>query len=79
VIPLLRTTTYLAAIHETRELLATAQPGEDLVTLIGVPPDVRRELDAFCAAHPGPLGEEIAETLRMRDAMLECLEVMRDA
>jgi len=74
-IPLLRSVTQRAAIHEARELRDMAQrTGEDIVALITVPYDVRLELEAFCATHPAD-AFEIEESLRMRDAMLDYLSI----
>ena len=79
-IPLLKASTHRAAMREVETLLEmAARTGEDIVPLIEVPEVLRAELDAFCAANPGPLGNEILEILQLRDAMLDYLEVLRAA
>lgn len=46
--------------------------GADLVELVEIPPDIREELEAFCAAHPED--EVIRRSLDVRDYMLSLIE-----
>jgi hypothetical protein len=46
--------------------------GADPVEMIEVPPDIREDLEAFCAAHPED--EVVRRSLDIRDYMLSCIE-----